>query len=103
MDRRTFVAATALAEIARVSLPIALTHRDQAGRTDLRADTSAVRQPTLILHGDKDVSAPLPLTGARTAELLREGKLIVYENAPHALPLTHRDRILQDLETFARD
>jgi pimeloyl-ACP methyl ester carboxylesterase len=85
-----------------VPLPIALTHRDQAGRTDFRADTREVRQPTLILHGDKDASAPLSVTGARTLELLRDGKLVVYENAPHALPLTHRERFLQDLESFAR-
>jgi pimeloyl-ACP methyl ester carboxylesterase len=97
-ETRTWIKAMMLG----VPLPIALTFRQQAGRTDFRPDVRAVRQPTLILHGDKDASAPLSLTGARTAKLMQDAKLVVYEGAPHALPLTHRDRFLTDLMNFAR-
>jgi non-heme chloroperoxidase len=83
-----------------IPLPIALTFRHQAARTDFRPDARAVRQPTLILHGDKDASAPLALTGARTAKLMPDARLVVYEGAPHALPLTHRDRFLDDVRRF---
>jgi non-heme chloroperoxidase len=84
-----------------VPLPIAITFRHLSGRTDFRSDLKTVEIPALVLHGDHDASAPIALTGVKTARLLRNGKLVVYENAPHCLPLTHRDRFLQDLMTFA--
>ena len=52
------------------------------------------------MQGDGDASAPLALTGARTAEALPECELILYENAPHGLYLTHRDRLNRDLLKF---
>jgi non-heme chloroperoxidase len=85
-----------------VSLPVAITFRHLAGRTDFRPDLKRIEIPTLVLHGDNDASAPLPLTGAKTASLIRGSQLIVYENAPHALPLTHRDRFVADLTAFAK-
>ena len=84
-----------------VPLPIAITFRHSSGRTDFRSDLKAVEIPALVLHGDHDASAPIALTGVKTARLLRNGKLVVYENAPHCLPLTHRDRFLEDLMAFA--
>jgi pimeloyl-ACP methyl ester carboxylesterase len=84
-----------------VPLPIAYLSRELAGRADFRGDVQLIRQPTLIIHGDKDASAPLAITGAKTAKLLANGKLVVFENAPHGLPLTHRDRFLATLQEFA--
>jgi len=85
-----------------MSLPIAVSFRDTASRTDFRDDLRTIEVPTLIIHGDKDVSAPLALTGARTQRLLRNGSLSVYEGAPHALPLTHRDRFLAAAAAFSK-
>jgi non-heme chloroperoxidase len=85
-----------------VSMPVAVTFQQLAGKTDFRPDLKKIELPTLVLHGDNDASAPLPLTGAKTAGLIRGSKLIVYENAPHALPLTHRDRFIADLTAFAQ-
>jgi non-heme chloroperoxidase len=85
-----------------VSVPVAVTFQKLAGKTDFRPDLKRIELPALVLHGDQDASAPLPLTGAKTADLIRGSKLIVYENAPHALPLTHRDRFLADLTAFAQ-
>jgi non-heme chloroperoxidase len=59
--------------------------------------------PTLIVQGDADASAPLPLTGARTADLLPNSRLVVYEDAPHGLYLTHRERVNADLLAFIED
>jgi non-heme chloroperoxidase len=84
-----------------VSVPVAVTFQQLAGKTDFRPDLKRIELPTLVLHGDNDASAPLPLTGAKTAGLIRGSQLIVYENAPHALPLTHRDRFIADLTSFA--
>lgn len=54
-----------------------------------------------MIHGDADVSAPLPVTGAPTAALLPRGRLRVYPGAPHGLHVTHADRLNQDLLQLA--
>jgi non-heme chloroperoxidase len=69
--------------------------------TDLRADMRAIDIPTLIVHGDRDVQAPLDLCGRRSAELVPTSRLVVYENAAHGLFLTHADRLSAELTTFA--
>jgi len=85
-----------------VALPVALLTRAATSAADVRLDLKEITCPTLIVHGDKDVSAPLPVTGARTARLISNAKLIVYQDAPHGLILTHRDRFLSDLLAFLR-
>ena len=81
-------------------LEAALACRRAVATTDSRADLAAIRKPTLVLHGDKDASAPLALTGAKTARLVPGAELRVYEGAPHALPITHAERFIGDLSAF---
>lgn len=83
-----------------VPLPVALACRATLSYADLRSAAARIDLPTLIVHGDKDASAPLPLTGAKTAKLIAGSKLRVYEGAPHALVLTHREQFLADLLAF---
>jgi len=83
-----------------VSLPVALATRVSTSATDVRPDLKKINCPTLIVHGDKDVSAPLAMTGARTARLIANARLIVYPNAPHGIILTHQERFLSDLLAF---
>ena len=64
------------------------------------ADLARIARPTLIVHGDKDASAPISITGARTAHLIGNCRFIVYENAPHAIVLTHRDALFQISSKF---
>jgi pimeloyl-ACP methyl ester carboxylesterase len=70
--------------------------------TDFRAELPQIRLPTLVVHGDKDVSAPLELTGRPTAALIPNAQLKVYEGAPHGLFLTHKDRLNSDLLGFIK-
>ncbi len=70
--------------------------------TDFRAELRAIKIPTLVIHGDQDKSAPLELTGRKTAGLISGSQLKVYEGAPHALFLTHCERLNGDLLTFIR-
>ncbi|MGQ0543641.1 MAG: alpha/beta fold hydrolase [Blastocatellia bacterium] len=70
--------------------------------TDFRGDLEKVRVPTLILHGDSDVSSPLALTGQRTAKLIPNASLIVYKGGPHGIILTHKDKMTSDILTFAK-
>lgn len=83
-----------------VPLAIALECRRAISAADTRKDLAQLNMPTLIVHGDKDASAPLPLTGAKTAKLVKGSRLVVYEGAPHALVLTHRERLLADISAF---
>jgi non-heme chloroperoxidase len=69
---------------------------------DFRADLRAVTVPTLIAHGDKDVVNPLDKTAQKVAELIPGSTLKVYEEAPHGLVITHRDRLARDILGFAR-
>ncbi|MGQ4389997.1 alpha/beta fold hydrolase [Streptomyces sp. SAS_270] len=57
--------------------------------------------PVLVIHGSDDASAPLALTGRRTADLIPGAELHVYEDAGHGLFATHADRLNDDLRAFA--
>jgi non-heme chloroperoxidase len=69
---------------------------------DFRRELPSLRLPTLILQGDADASAPLDLTGRKTATLMPHATLKVYAGAPHGLIFTHKTRINGDLVEFAR-
>jgi pimeloyl-ACP methyl ester carboxylesterase len=72
------------------------------GETDFRAELPKIALPTLIVQGDADASAPLPLTGKKTAALIPGSRLVVYEGAPHGLIYTHMDRLNGDLLEFLK-
>lgn len=63
---------------------------------DLRADLTAVDRPVLVIHGDRDASAPAEL-GQRTAAAIPGARFSLYEGAPHGLFVTHATRINEEL------
>jgi len=69
---------------------------------DFRSELPKIRLSTLILQGDADVSAPLPITGRKTAALMPKAELKVYEGAPHGLIYTHMSRVNADIEAFSK-
>jgi non-heme chloroperoxidase len=68
--------------------------------TDFRSELPRIKVPTLIIHGDKDVSAPVDFTGKRSAALIPNCRFIIYEGAAHGLMLTHVNRLHDDLMAF---
>jgi non-heme chloroperoxidase len=86
-----------------VPLPVALLCGRNMAATDTRADLQKIVKPTLIIHGDKDASAPLPLTGVKTAKLIANSKLTVYPGAPRVIILTHRERFIADSLAFIQE
>jgi non-heme chloroperoxidase len=54
-----------------VSLPVALAVRGATLAADVRPDLRKIACPTLIIHGDKDASAPLEMTGLGQLGLFR--------------------------------
>jgi non-heme chloroperoxidase len=67
---------------------------------DVRADLDRIAIPTLVLQGDADTSAPLPLTGEPTAALLRNGRLVVIPGAGHGLYVSFTERYNAELIAF---
>jgi non-heme chloroperoxidase len=66
---------------------------------DFRPDMPAFTMPTLIVQGEKDAT-PLELTAIKTANAIPGSILKVYEGAAHALPITDKSRLLEDLLEF---
>jgi non-heme chloroperoxidase len=86
--------------LLKTPLPILLACNRMVTETDFRPDLRAVRKPALVIHGDRDASAALDLTGRPTAEMIPGGRLVVYEGAAHGLFLTHMARLNGDLLAF---
>ncbi len=70
--------------------------------TDFRPELARVALPCLIVHGDRDASAPLETTGKRAAALIPGAVLKVCEGAPHGLFVTHAERINAEILAFVR-
>jgi len=88
--------------MAATPLPAALCTHRAFTTFDFRPDLAKIARPTLVLHGDKDASAPLDITGRRTAAMIAGARLKIYPGAPHGLFLTHAKEVNADLLSFAR-
>jgi len=88
--------------ITQITVPVAIACNQAVTTTDFRTEMQAIRTPTLIIHGDKDASAPLALTGQPSAALIPGCELKVYAGAPHGLMYTHSDRLHADMLGFIR-
>jgi pimeloyl-ACP methyl ester carboxylesterase len=71
--------------------------------TDFRPELARLDVPVLILHGDRDASAPLEVTGRPAATQIPGARLVVYEGAPHGLYFTHKERLNLDIVHFIRE
>jgi pimeloyl-ACP methyl ester carboxylesterase len=67
---------------------------------DMRAELQKIQVPALIIHGDQDASAPIELTGRKTAELIPAASLTVYPGAGHGLYASDHDTLNADLLAF---
>jgi non-heme chloroperoxidase len=59
--------------------------------------------PTLIVHGDQDASAPLELTGRKTAALIDGAELTVYPGAGHGLYASDHQALNTDIVAFIKN
>ena len=82
------------------SVPTAIECQKALAATDFRRDLAKITVPALVIHGDRDVSAPLALTGKPTAALIPGGRLKVYPGAPHGLMYTHMELLTDDILQF---
>jgi non-heme chloroperoxidase len=87
--------------LERISVPVAIACNRTITAADFRAELPKIKVRTLIIHGDRDASAPLELTGRPTAALIPGSELRVYEGGTHGLMFTHMRRLNADLMAFA--
>ena len=59
------------------------------GTTDFRDDLLKVTVPTLVVHGSKDAVVPFEGSGKRTHEIVPHSELVVIDDAPHGLNVSH--------------
>jgi non-heme chloroperoxidase len=85
------------------SLKVMLDLHRAMTETDFRPDLARIAVPTLLVHGDADVSARLEVTARRTQALLKGSTLEIYEGAAHGLVATHAERLHHDIVTFAKN
>ncbi|MDV9173853.1 alpha/beta hydrolase [Streptomyces sp. W16] len=69
---------------------------------DVAPELPELGVPVLVVHGTHDTSAPLELTARRTARLVPDGTLKIYDGAGHGLFVTHADQLNEDLREFAK-
>lgn len=86
----------------QASLPATLACVKSFSNTDFRRDLPSFKVPTLVIHGDDDQIVPIYASGRAAAKGIANATLIEYEGAPHAIPVTHRDRLTLDLLKFVR-
>lgn len=86
--------------LLQISLPVALACSRTMVKGDFRREMSEINLPVLLIHGDRDRSAPLEITAGAAARLLPHCRLIVYEGAPHGLIYTHTERLHEDMLKF---
>jgi pimeloyl-ACP methyl ester carboxylesterase len=89
-----------VAQMLSTPTPVAIAAFRALVQADVRADLARIDRPTLVLHGDKDASAPLEITGRRFAAGVKGAELKVYPGAPHGLFVTHMEQVNRDLEAF---
>lgn len=83
-------------------VPVAIECFRSLYQTDLRSDLAAVNVPVRILHGAKDLQAPLAITGQRVAAGIKGATLKVYDDAPHGIWVTHLRQVNADIAEFLR-
>ncbi|HEY4083714.1 MAG TPA: alpha/beta hydrolase [Burkholderiaceae bacterium] len=70
--------------------------------TDFRSELGRIDIPTLLIHGDRDASAPLELTSQPAHQLIPGSQLTVYSGGPHGLYFTHKANLNEDIARFAQ-
>lgn len=69
--------------------------------TDFREDLKSLDIPVLVLHGEDDQIVPYH-QAPKSAELLKNGKLISYPGFPHGMPTTEAETINNDILAFIK-
>ncbi|WP_337270905.1 alpha/beta fold hydrolase [Oryzifoliimicrobium ureilyticus] len=65
--------------------------------SDLSAEAAALTLPVTIIHGDRDISAPLERTARVYAATIPGAELVVYDGVAHGVMVTDASRLANDI------
>lgn len=68
---------------------------------DFRPDVSAIKVPTLVVHGDADAIVPADASGKRMCQYVTHAQTHIIAGAPHGLNWTHAAELNKLLLEFA--
>jgi len=68
--------------------------------TDFRDDLRNIRIPLLVLHGKEDETVPISASSDETLKIVPHAQYIVYDDAPHGLFYTHKNKFNEDIINF---
>jgi non-heme chloroperoxidase len=71
--------------------------------TDFRADLPKIDVPVLVIHGDADRILPFESTAKRLPDLIKNSRLVVIKDGPHAIGWTHADEVNPALLEFLKE
>jgi non-heme chloroperoxidase len=70
--------------------------------TDFNEDLKAIRQPTLVMHGEDDQIVPIADSALLSAKILKNATLKTYPGFPHGMATTQAEVINADLLKFVQ-
>ena len=73
---------------------------DAFGTTDFSEDLTSISVPTLVIHGDSDGIVPFEGSGKLTHEAVDGSEVVVIEDAPHGLNVSHAEEFNAALLEF---
>jgi non-heme chloroperoxidase len=92
-----------IGNVLQSPLPVNLACSQMMVEADFRDEMRKIAIPILIVHGDRDRSAPIEATGIPSAELIPNCQFLTYKGAPHGLMYTHMDQLHRDILQFTRE
>lgn len=69
--------------------------------TDFRQDLAAIKVPALFIHGNSDKTVPPAVSAEKAVKLVTGAELRIYDDEPHGLNVTAKDRLNRDILLFA--
>jgi len=73
---------------------------DAFSTTDFREDLTSISVPTLVIHGDSDGIVPFEGSGKLTHQAVDGSEVVVIEDAPHGLNVSHAEEFNAALLEF---
>ncbi len=70
--------------------------------TDFREDLKSITAPTLVIHGDGDVTVPFAGSGKRTNEIIAHSVLHVIKGGPHGINVANSEEFNEALVEFLK-
>lgn len=68
--------------------------------TDFRADLATINIPLLVIHGKEDATVPIDVSAEETVKIVPQAEYVVYDDAPHGLFYTHKNRLNEELISY---